>query len=152
MNRLAGRGLAVVQTAAAIAVFCTLGVAATGGRQATEMRSTQGGVYTAEQAARGETTFAGNCTGCHTMGAYATPAFVKRWNGRPLGELYSLIAETMPEDFPGALTPGEYVQVVAYMLKLNRMPAGAEELPADPAALNKIRFEVPERVMTRTRR
>jgi mono/diheme cytochrome c family protein len=145
MNRLARRGLAAVQIAAAATFFSAFGAAASGAPQTTGMRSTQSGVYTAEQAARGETTFAGNCTGCHTMGAYATPAFVRKWNGRPLGELYSLIAETMPEDFPGALTPDEYVQVIAYMLKLNRMPTGAEVLPADPAVLNTIRFDADKR-------
>jgi mono/diheme cytochrome c family protein len=106
-----------------------------------DLRSTRSGVYTVEQAARGETTFARNCIGCHSTGAYATPAFVKKWNGRPLGALYSLIADTMPEDFPGVLSPAEYAQVVAYLLKLNRMPAGSEELPADLPALNKIRFD-----------
>jgi mono/diheme cytochrome c family protein len=105
------------------------------------LRSTRSGVYTAEQAARGETTFASNCTGCHTTGAYSTPAFVRKWNGRTLAELYSLIAETMPEDFPGVLTAGEYAQVVAYLLKINRMPPGQDELPADVAALGKIQFD-----------
>ena len=107
------------------------------------MRSSQSGVYTVEQATRGEATFSSICTGCHTTATYATPAFGKKWNGRPVGELYSLIVETMPEDFPGTLTPAEYAQVVAYLLKINRMPAGSEELPADAAALNKIRFDLP---------
>ena len=111
-------------------------------QQPTEMRSTQSGVYTAEQATRGEATFTSICTGCHTTATYATPAFAKKWNGRPVGELFTVIAETMPEDFPGTLTPAEYAQVVAYLLKLNRMPAGAEDLPADADALNKIRFDI----------
>ena len=100
------------------------------------------GIYTAEQATRGEATFTSICTGCHTTATYATPAFAKKWNGRPVGELFTVIAETMPEDFPGTLTPAEYAQVVAYLLKLNRMPAGAEDLPADADALNKIRFDI----------
>jgi len=144
MDKLAGRIRAMV-TLAAVALPWVVVCASAAQTPAADMRSTQGGVYTAEQAARGETTFASNCTGCHTTGAYATPAFVKKWDGRPLGELYSLIAETMPEDFPGALSPGEYVQIVAYMLKMNRMPAGSDELPADLAVLNKIRFDVADR-------
>jgi len=144
MDKLAGRIGAMV-TLAVTALPCVVVCVSAAQTPAADMRSTQSGVYTADQAAKGETTFASNCTGCHTMGAYATPAFVKKWNGRPLGELYSLIAETMPEDFPGALSPGEYIQVVAYMLKLNRMPAGTEELPADVAVLNKIRFDVADR-------
>jgi mono/diheme cytochrome c family protein len=104
-------------------------------------RSTQAGVYTAEQATRGQSTFGTICTGCHTTSTYSAPSFVRRWDGRPLGELYAIIADTMPEDAPGSLTAKESAQVLAYLLKLNRMPAGSEELPADADELQKIRFQ-----------
>jgi mono/diheme cytochrome c family protein len=148
MKQPARESIGAAHAAAAAALCAAIAVSAgtpAAGRQSTERRSTQTGVYTAAQAARGETTFANICLGCHTTAAYAAPAFVKKWSGRPLGELYSLIAETMPEDFPGTLSPGEYAQVLAYLLKLNRMPAGDEELPADQAALDKIRFETGDR-------
>ena len=35
--------------------------------------------------------------------------------------------------------------VVAYILKLNGMPAGKEALPSDMAALGKIRFDSPKK-------
>lgn len=104
--------------------------------------TTSSGVYTTEQATRGEVTFASTCQGCHTASAFTSPAFRNTWNGSSLWELYSSISDTMPEDAPGSLTAGEYAQVVAYLLKLNRAPAGATELPADEASLAKIRIDI----------
>jgi mono/diheme cytochrome c family protein len=107
--------------------------------------STVSGVYSAEQAQRGEETFANNCMGCHTSSDHASPKFRETWNGRPLFDLFQSISETMPEDFPGALSPKEYAQVVAYLLKLNGSPQGKVELPADASALRKIRIEIGSR-------
>ena len=44
---------------------------------------------------------------------------------------------------PASLTPAEYAQVVAYLLKINDVPAGEHELPPDSEALKKIRIEMP---------
>jgi hypothetical protein len=47
----------------------------------------------------------------------------------------------MPKIDPGSLQPNEYAQVLAYMLKLNGLPAGQKELPADVAVLKSIRID-----------
>lgn len=107
--------------------------------------TTQTGVYTADQATAGEQIYSNNCVACHTADAYTNPAFLAKWNGRPLSELFGLISETMPEDVPGSLTPKEYADVIAYLLKLNRMPDGKQELPADGEKLKAIRFEAKAR-------
>lgn len=104
-------------------------------------RTTLSGVYTAAQAMRGEDTFAGMCQGCHTPASHATAAFVNAWRDRPLLDLYRYLTEAMPKSDPGTLTPTEYAQVLAYLLKLNGMPPGQEELPADTAVLQSIWFE-----------
>ena len=44
----------------------------------------------------------------------------------------------MPEDNPASLTDQEYVDVVAYMLSMSRMPAGGDELPPDAGGLAHI--------------
>jgi hypothetical protein len=41
----------------------------------------------------------------------------------------------MPGDAPGSLTPQVNADIVAYMLQVNRFPAGTEELKPDPAAM-----------------
>ena len=46
----------------------------------------------------------------------------------------------MPQDSPGRLKPGEYADIVAYLLKLNGYPAGEAELPPDAAKLQALRI------------
>jgi mono/diheme cytochrome c family protein len=104
--------------------------------------TTKSGVYTAQQAARGKDIYAGNCRSCHTAESHTGAAFTAKWNKRPLSDLYVYIRDQMPKSAPGSLAPEEYADVLAYVLKLNRMPAGQTELPADSAAINRIRIDV----------
>ena len=83
------------------------------------------------------------CVACHPRGTYATPAFRTAWTGRPLSDLFDLVKEKMPKNDPASLTPAEYAQVVAYLLKINDAPSGEHELPADSDVLKKIRIELP---------
>jgi hypothetical protein len=53
--------------------------------------------------------------------------------GRPVGDFVEQIRQTMPYDSPGRLSRQEYTDIVAYMLRLNRIPAGETELPSDQA-------------------
>jgi mono/diheme cytochrome c family protein len=106
-------------------------------------QSTMGGVYTAPQAIRGEETYMGVCVACHPAGTYQTAAFKAAWKGRPLSDLYDEVREKMPKNDPASLTPAEGAQVVAYLLKINGVPAGEIELPGDREALKKIRIEMP---------
>ena len=104
-------------------------------------RSTTAGVYTDAQARRGEETYASVCTGCHTSASHSGPTFFDPWTGRPVFDLFSYLSESMPKSDPGTLTPKEYASVVAFILKLNDMPPGQEELPADTASLKDIRID-----------
>lgn len=103
--------------------------------------STQHGVYTTEQAARGRNVYAGVCSSCHSTSTHSGAPFFNRWGGQPLAELYGLISETMPQMEPASLSKQEYIDVVAYLLQINRMPAGKKELTADPALLKAIRID-----------
>jgi mono/diheme cytochrome c family protein len=106
-------------------------------------RSTMTGVYSAAQAARGEETYMNVCVACHPKGTYAAPNFRTTWNGRLISDLFDVVKEKMPKNDPGTLTPAEAAQVLAYLLKINDVPAGETELPDDVEALKKIRFEAP---------
>jgi hypothetical protein len=108
-------------------------------------RSSTAGVYTLEQATRGADAYAGMCTGCHTTAAHMGDVFVSNWAGRPVGEFFGFIRSAMPKNEPGSLSADEYASIVAYILKLNGMPAGQEALPSDSAALQKIRFDSPKK-------
>ena len=104
-------------------------------------RSTLTGVYSEKQAARGQDVYAGMCKSCHAAATHTGVAFEKSWNGHPLSELFGFISTRMPKNEPGSLAPEEYVDVLAYLLKLNQMPAGAAELPPDTTVLGGIRIE-----------
>ena len=105
------------------------------------MRPASSGVYTAEQAARGEEAYGANCMGCHNTSSHMGDVFTSGWSGRPLSELYGFISGTMPKTEPGSLSKEEYASIVAYILKLNGMPAGKQPLPSDTAALGRIRID-----------
>ena len=102
-------------------------------------RSVADGVYSDEQAARGEATFQQNCAACHTPSEFRGDAFVSRW--ATLGSLFELVSTTMPQDFPGGLSAEQYADVLAAFLRANEFPAGAEDLPADAEALGAIRIQ-----------
>ena len=65
------------------------------------------------------------------------------WTNVPISELFDLITVTMPEDNPGSLLDEEYAAVIAYVLSLNELPAGEEELPAVYEALQQIVIQGP---------
>jgi hypothetical protein len=81
------------------------------------------------------------CQSCHTPVTHTGPVFLSHWAGRPLWDLFDYVRQNMPQSDPGALSRGEYAQVIAYLLKLNGMPAGSAELPATAETLRAIRFD-----------
>lgn len=100
-------------------------------------RTIRDGVYTAQQAERGKLAYRRACVECHTLDWYQGEA-MKPWEGAALSELYDLLATRMPPENPGGLKSREYADILAFILSLNGMPAGAQELPAKPAALKEI--------------
>jgi hypothetical protein len=101
-------------------------------------RSTGQGVYSREQWMRGRDVYAGLCAGCHPAITHVGPMFTTSWAGKKLSDLFGFLRERMPKNDPGSLSEQEYVDVMSYMLRLNGMPAGVEELPADSLGLTKI--------------
>jgi len=101
------------------------------------------GVYTAPQAARGEETYMAVCVSCHPAGTYKSAGFKANWKGRLLSDLFDQVREKMPKNDPASLSQQEYVQVVAYLLKINGVPAGETELPPDTEVLKKFRIDMP---------
>jgi len=112
-------------------------------------RSVWDGVYTKEQAGRGQKVYQEECMKCHgenLAGGEASPAlagseWAAKWNGKTAGDLFGLIRKTMPTDDPGNLSSRQYADIVAYIFSVNDFPAGQTELGRDPAVLNEIRIE-----------
>ena len=116
--------------------------------QAPAAKTTKERVYSATQAARGEQTYMSICVSCHPPATYKGAVFLN-WQGRTLGDLLAFLSEKMPKNDPGSLSAKEYTQVMAFLLKLNGMPAGQAELPANPAALSKITINIlPDKLLS----
>ena len=95
-------------------------------------------MYTEAQATRGKDIFGSICSSCHNISSQSGPTFAQRWNGALVSDLFVVMTESMPKDDPGSLTPKERADVIAYLLKINALPAGTSELSADPEVLKKI--------------
>ncbi len=104
-------------------------------------KSVNEGVYTAAQAQRGGAIFEANCTTCHDTGRFTGPDFVSTWSGQPLHTLFDTVSTTMPEDNPGSLKPQQYGDLIAFFLKLNEYPEGAEDLKGEAAAMKAVKME-----------
>ena len=99
------------------------------------------GVYTEAEATRGDAEHQNNCSACHGTEKYAGEAFVKGWVGRTAFDLFDQLKTTMPDDNPGALSAQQYKDIVAYIFKVNGIPAGTDTLPGDPEALRRIKID-----------
>ena len=106
-------------------------------------RSVKTGVYTAAQADRGQVLYRSKCASCHAPNRFTDDLFYTSFAGKPLWEMFDVISDTMPEDNPGSMKPEEYVDVMAYLLKLNNFPTGNTELPVGKDALSAIVMEKP---------
>jgi quinoprotein glucose dehydrogenase len=113
--------------------------------QAQQSQTVNQGVYTDEQAKRGEVIYKDQCASCHgdTLGGRLGPPltgddFIGDWDKQPLSELFNKVLNTMPQDAPGKLNGRQTADIVAYLLHAGKFPAGRSELRADEAALKQI--------------
>lgn len=111
-------------------------------------RSVLNGVYTDDQARRGEAVSKSKCQACHgerlsgDMGPPLAGAdFIANWSGKPASELFDKIRTTMPQGQEGTLSPKETADLLAYLFQLNKFPVGSDELGADASALGQIQIQ-----------
>jgi S-disulfanyl-L-cysteine oxidoreductase SoxD len=118
-------------------------------QDASTQRSVWDGVYTEEQAKRGQPLYNEHCASCHgdslTGGEMAPPLvggeFLSNWNGLTVGDLFERIRTTMPLSKPGKLSRDVNADITAYMLNFGQFPAGQTELPRDTQLLKQIKIE-----------
>jgi mono/diheme cytochrome c family protein len=138
-------------TALSVCILAARGAIGQTGTKPAPARSTLSGVFTVAQAARGKNVYSGSCRNCHTAASHTGATFAKWWAGKQLSDLYVFVTENMPKNDPGSLAPEEYADVVAYLLRMNAMPAGKAELPPDPDELQKIRISLKRRSKSSSR-
>lgn len=108
--------------------------------------------YSRQQALRGKALYAEHCGRCHLEDlAGAGPAlplaggsFMSRWQNQSVYDLYARVRTTMPQDRPGSLSDQMNIDIVAFLLRANGLPAGAAELAPEESTLNRMTIGVPE--------
>lgn len=107
------------------------------------------GVYTEEQAKRGEALYSQYCGECHgpdltggdQVASLTGDVFMSNWNGLTLGDLLERIRVSMPLDNPDRANRQQKADIVAFLLSFNKFPAGSTELARQTEVLQQIRFE-----------
>ena len=101
------------------------------------------GVYTEAQANRATGVFGASCAGCHTL----TPdgnrplsgeSFWQSNTQKSVAELLGYVSKNMPNGNGGSLSPENYNDLVALILKSNGFPAGQAELT--PASIEGVQI------------
>jgi alcohol dehydrogenase (cytochrome c) len=97
-------------------------------------------VFTASQAAAGQSAYETRCASCHLAdlagrgeaSPLAGPSFMNVWRARSTRELYDYIRSSMP---PGGATLGaeEYLNITAHILRANGAASGVVSLAATTA-------------------
>ena len=119
------------------------------GVKAQQPKTVWDGVYTEEQATRGQQAYKEVCGHCHrdnlTGGgseagapALAGPIFTVRWRDQPLADMFVTIGTTMPKNKPDSMMHKVVADIVSFILKANDFPAGKGELPPNLEALKGI--------------
>jgi len=137
-------------------VFAVLGIALLGAAyssaNAQAPKTVLDGIYTTAQADRGKAVYAMNCAGCHgdkAEGGNAGPTlsgpdFTNGYKDGSAGALLNKISQDMPSSAPGSLDPQQYADVFAYVLSVNKYPAGQTEAPKDAADLKTVKMAAPK--------
>lgn len=114
------------------------------------------GVFTAAQAERGKTVFAGECAGCHgadlkggTAPALSGEAFAASWgaegnNAQVMGQPFSVddlaffVSTSMPPGKVKSVSAEDHAAALAYLLERNGMPAGDTPLELGAPQLKEV--------------
>jgi len=112
-------------------------------------RSVWDGVYSAEQAKRGQARYNTQCASCHGQslegGESAPPLaggeFLSNWSGLSVGELFDRTRSTMPQSKPGSLSREANAEILAYVLSANQFPAGKTDMPQASEVLKEIQIQ-----------
>ncbi len=81
------------------------------------------------------------CPAARRLRHLAGGEFLANWNGLTAGEMVDRIRKSMPLDKPGTLSRDTITDVVTYIFRFNRFPAGTKEMDRRPEMLAQIRIE-----------
>src|SRR6266850_5443180 len=99
------------------------------------------GLYSDDQASRGNAVFNVTCANCHTLDSQGNrplsgKKFWDSYTQKTVGDLFTFMQKNMPNGNGGSLSEKTYADLVALVLKSNGIPAGTTELvPSEVAAI-----------------
>ena len=105
--------------------------------RAAATRTVLDGVYSTDQAKRGQAAYSANCSACHLddltayRGVLRGVAFAESFQGDSLDNLFQVTRRTMPRDAPASLSDETYLDILAYVLQKNSYPSGSSDLKMD---------------------
>ena len=102
---------------------------------AEQVQTVADGVFSGEQATRGEQTYQAECASCHGDGLeglvgppLAGDGFLAVWSARPLVDLVDKIHKTMPLEASMPLSRQQSIDLAAFILQAGQFPEGQSEL------------------------
>src|SRR5437868_2246110 len=93
------------------------------------VRTVWDGAYTSAQAERGQGFYAKSCLRCHgedlsrSGNVLLGSKFMNQWSEDSLKSLFTQLKASMPRNAPQSLSDGEYLDIVAFVLRENSFPA-----------------------------
>jgi mono/diheme cytochrome c family protein len=109
--------------------------------------NTWDGIYTKDQAAKGETLYGDQCSKCHGADGSGADAptlvggdFASDWDALTIGELFNRVRDTMPQDNPQSLSRDDTAALLAFIFAKNNFPASDTPLTSDGSALGKMKY------------
>lgn len=92
------------------------------------------GVFTPAQADRGLAAYSAQCSRCHGEDLHGSgnvligAKFMQQWREDNLRSMYTILRDTMPRNAPRSLSDAMYLDIIAYLLKVNEFPTGTADL------------------------
>lgn len=129
-------------------VLAGIAVAGAFGAVSAQEKTQWDGIYTVEQAQRGDQLYAEHCATCHgpdLSGGEMAPGltggdFAANWNDLNLGQLFDRIKMSMPQNNPGSLNRQQVADIIAFVMSKSNFPAGTSELSTQAEELTAIKF------------
>jgi mono/diheme cytochrome c family protein len=132
--------------------ICLLLFCGTSLLHAQDTKTTSSGVFTEEQAKKGEAAYQRVCASCHGADLHSTEpeapdltegSFKFGWQGKTIAERFDTIRKTMPPQRAGSLDDQTYLDIVTYILRFNNVPGGNQALQPDLDRLKQIVISAP---------
>ncbi|MGZ6120209.1 MAG: c-type cytochrome [Vulcanimicrobiaceae bacterium] len=103
--------------------------------------------FTTSQVSAGEKVYEQNCAACHgrnlegaSAGPLAGAAFIaiNKRRHATVGDIFEITRTQMPLNAPASLTPSQYVDILAFILKANGFKSGTKPLRLEAARASKV--------------